>query len=73
MTPFAAKADALAIAAMTERRVGIQINAVVLRDFEHTRAAANATDEALAKGEKKPFLGLPMTVKESYAVAGLSR
>jgi amidase len=48
-----------------------KINAVVVRDFERARAAAKSADEALAKGEKKPLLGLPMTVKEQFRVAGL--
>src|SRR6266513_5273506 len=48
-----------------------KINAVVVRDFERARSAADAADAALAKGERKPLLGLPMTVKEHYAVAGL--
>jgi amidase len=48
-----------------------KINAVVVRDFDRARAAAKAADEALAKGEKRPLLGLPMTVKEQYNVAGL--
>src|SRR5262245_23891833 len=48
-----------------------EINAVVVRDFERARAAAKAADAALAKGERRPLLGLPMTVKESYNVAGL--
>ena len=34
-------------------------------------AAARAADAALARGETKPLLGIPMTVKESYNVAGL--
>jgi len=48
-----------------------KINAVVVRDFERARAAAKAADDALAKGEKRPLLGLPMTVKEQYNVGGL--
>src|SRR5499427_8176667 len=48
-----------------------KINAVVVRDFDRARAAAKAANEALAKGEKKPLLGLPMTVKEQFRVAGL--
>jgi amidase len=47
------------------------INAVVERDFERARAAARFADEALARGESGPLLGLPMTVKESFNVAGL--
>ncbi|HEX3535551.1 MAG TPA: amidase [Stellaceae bacterium] len=48
-----------------------KINAVVVRDFDRARSAAKAADEALARGEKKPLLGLPMTVKEQFRVAGL--
>lgn len=47
------------------------INAVVVRDFDRARAAAKAADAALAKGERRPLLGLPMTVKESHEVDGL--
>jgi amidase len=46
------------------------INAVVVRDFDRARLAAEA-DAALARGERRPLLGLPMTVKESFNVAGL--
>src|SRR5438270_9303365 len=48
-----------------------KINAVVVRDFERARIAAQAADDALAKGEKRPLLGLPMTVKEQFGIAGL--
>src|SRR5262249_24229405 len=48
-----------------------KINAVVVRDFERARAVADAADAALAKGESRALLGVPMTVKEHYAVAGL--
>jgi amidase len=48
-----------------------KINAVVVRDFDRAREAADAADAALARGERRPLLGLPMTVKEHYAVAGL--
>ncbi|HVV93158.1 MAG TPA: amidase [Hyphomicrobiales bacterium] len=47
------------------------INAVVVRDFERARAAAKAADAARARGEDKPLLGVPMTVKEAFDVAGL--
>ena len=47
------------------------INAVVVRDFDRAREAATAADAALARGERRPLLGLPMTVKESHNVAGL--
>src|SRR5712671_774418 len=48
-----------------------RINAVCVRDFARGLEAARAADAALARGEAKPLLGLPMTVKESYNVAGL--
>jgi amidase len=48
-----------------------KINAVVIRDFDRARLAADAADEALAQGEHRPLLGLPMTVKEQFNVAGL--
>jgi amidase len=48
-----------------------KINAVCLRDFDRALSAARAADAALARGEQKPLLGIPMTVKESYNIAGL--
>jgi amidase len=48
-----------------------KINAVCVRDFERALDAARAADTARARGENKPLLGIPLTVKESYNVAGL--
>lgn len=48
-----------------------RINAVPVRDFDRARAAAQEADAALAKGEQRPLLGVPITVKESFDVAGL--
>lgn len=47
------------------------INAVCVPDFERALAAARDADAARARGEVRPLLGVPMTVKESYHVAGL--
>jgi amidase len=47
------------------------INAVVVRDFERARDAARSLDRQRAADDKRPLLGVPMTVKESYNVAGL--
>ena len=48
------------------------INAVVVRDFDRARRRARAADRALAKGDVwGPLHGVPITVKESYDVAGL--
>jgi amidase len=48
------------------------INAVVVRDFDRARSAADVADARVAAGERLPLLGLPMTVKESFNVAGLA-
>lgn len=48
-----------------------KINAVVVRDFDRARRAAADADAAIARGERKPLLGVPMTVKEQFNVAGL--
>jgi amidase len=47
------------------------LNAVVVRDFERAHAAAREADQALARGEHRPLLGVPITVKECNNVAGL--
>jgi amidase len=52
-------------------RLDGSLNAVPVRDFERARAAASAADDTLARGERRPLLGIPMTVKESFNVAGL--
>ena len=48
-----------------------KINAICVRDFERGLEAARAADAALGRGETRPLLGIPLTVKESYNVAGL--
>jgi amidase len=47
------------------------LNAVIVKDYERARKAAAAADARIAKGERAPLLGVPMTVKESHNVAGL--
>lgn len=47
------------------------LNAVVVRDFDRARHQAVEADAALARGERRPLLGVPMTVKEAFNVAGL--
>ncbi|HMM92390.1 amidase family protein, partial [Bradyrhizobium sp.] len=48
-----------------------KINAICVRDFERALAAARTADAELARGANRPLLGIPLTVKESYNVAGL--
>ena len=48
------------------------LNAVCVLDAERARKRARALDRALSRGERRgPLHGLPMTVKESFDVAGL--
>ncbi|MCX4579658.1 amidase [Streptomyces sp. NBC_01571] len=47
------------------------VNSICVPDFDRARAAARGADEARARGEDRPLLGIPVTVKESYNIAGL--
>lgn len=47
------------------------INAICVPDFDRARAAAHRADQARGRGEDRPLLGIPMTVKESYNMVGL--
>lgn len=70
----ARKVSALELFEHAVRRIealDVRINAVVVRDFERGRAGAVDADAALARGERRPLLGIPMTVKESFNVVGL--
>ncbi len=48
------------------------LNAIVVSDFEGARKRADELDSLAAKGEwQGPLHGVPMTIKESYNVAGM--
>jgi amidase len=47
------------------------LNAIVVRDVDHARRDAAAADDRLASGDATPWLGIPITVKESIDVEGL--
>src|SRR6201996_8555832 len=72
--PAAKKVSAVELAqdviGRIERHDG-KINAVCVHDFDRGLQAARAADAARARGETGPLLGIPLTVKESYNVAGL--
>ena len=48
-----------------------RLNAIVVRDFDRAKDASNAADAALARGERRPLLGIPVTLKEPFDLAGL--
>ena len=51
-------------------RLDAGVNAVVVRDFERARTRARELDRRKGK-ERGPLHGVPMTIKESFDVAGL--
>jgi amidase len=69
-----ATAETDAAIARIEARDGA-LNAVVVRDFDRARGAAAELDRRIAAREPgifdAPLLGVPMTIKESFDVAGL--
>lgn len=56
--------------ARIERHDGT-VNAVCVPDYDRAIAAARDADAARARGDVRPLLGVPITVKESFHVAGL--
>lgn len=53
-------------------RLNPSINAIVVQDREGARARADAADAAIRRGDQTgPLHGVPMTVKESYDLAGM--
>ena len=53
-------------------RYNPKINAIIFKDVEGARKRAKKADRALARKEVwGPLHGVPMTIKESYDVAGM--
>ncbi len=52
-------------------RLDPRLNAVVVRDFERARQTARVMDRQRKTGAFGPLRGVPMTVKESFNIAGL--
>ncbi|MBA2939852.1 amidase [Paenibacillus sp. CGMCC 1.16610] len=48
-----------------------KVNAICVPDFEEALAVARKADAIRARGDERPLLGIPMTVKESFNIAGL--
>lgn len=47
------------------------LNAIVTPDYERAQRAAQEADEARARGDDRPLLGLPLTIKDCVNVQGL--
>jgi len=84
MTPPSALATAAAVragdtTALAETEAAIarieaangDLNAVVVKAYDRARDAARALDARISEGFDAPLLGVPMTIKESFNVAGL--
>ncbi|NOK58629.1 MAG: hypothetical protein GFH27_549279n435 [Chloroflexi bacterium AL-W] len=56
--------------AQIERHNG-ELNAIVIPNYDEARRCAVAADEARARGEEQPLLGLPLTVKDCLYMQGL--
>ena len=52
-------------------RYNPQLNAIVIPNYDQARQVAAQADVALAQGEVKPLLGLPLTIKDCIHVKGL--
>src|SRR5262245_30979045 len=52
-------------------KLDTKINAIVVRDFDRARKEARTADKALVRGDRRPLLGVPMTVKEAFNIAEL--
>ena len=64
--------DALEFYLERARRIDEKLNAIVEYREEEARAEARELDAALVRGEiRGPLHGVPMTVKESYDIAGM--
>ncbi len=53
-------------------RTNPYVNALAARDDEAALRAADEADAARRRGERRPLLGLPLTVKDSLQTAGLA-
>lgn len=47
------------------------LNSIVVRDYERARRDAEQADKRLVSGDASPWLGIPVTVKESIDIEGL--
>jgi len=48
-----------------------RLHAITFRDFDRAEPAARGADAALARGERRPLLGIPVTLGEPFKVVRL--
>jgi amidase len=53
-------------------RLDGDLNAICVPDFDRTLTAAGEADAARSRGEAGPVLGVPITIKDSIDIAGLT-
>jgi amidase len=63
--------ELVAAAIATIERLNPALSAVVVTDFTAAMRAAEESDRRLAAGTARPLEGLPLTIKDSFAIAGL--
>ena len=69
------KISAVELLGVFERRhkeINPKLNAIVATDWDGARERARAADARLARGETAPLLGLPITLKDAWEVAGMT-
>ena len=52
-------------------RLDPALNAIVQKDAASAWRGANDSDARIARGEARPLEGLPVTIKDSFEVAGM--
>ncbi|HEY0206544.1 MAG TPA: amidase family protein, partial [Acetobacteraceae bacterium] len=50
--------------------LNLRLNALITVMADSARAAAGAADVALASGDERPLLGLPLAIKDLFCTAG---
>ena len=61
----------LTAAHLAQIEAGAHLNAFITVTAEHATAQAAAADVALAQGDTRPLLGLPLAIKDLFCTAGI--
>lgn len=69
------KISAVELLGLFEQRfaqVNPKLNAIIATDWDGARVRAREADARLARGDAAPLLGLPITLKDAWEVAGMT-